>query len=62
MAVEYPPYPPGGADSLVELQQSLYNYGLPDMSAFSLNSPKDQSRLSWMLESTVTTSNRGWRQ
>ncbi len=42
-------------DSLVELQQSLYNYGLPDMSAFSLNSPKDQSRLSWMLESTVTT-------
>ena len=42
-------------NTLVELQQSLYKYGLPDMSAFTLNSPKDQSRLSWMIESTVTT-------
>jgi type VI secretion system protein ImpF len=25
------------------------------MSSFSINSPKDQSRLAWMLESTITT-------
>ena len=42
-------------DSLAELQQSLYHYGLPDMSAFSVNSTKDQSRLSWLLESAIAT-------
>jgi type VI secretion system protein ImpF len=47
--------PDEAPDSLVELQQSLYHFGLPDMSAFSINSPKDQSRLTWMLESAITT-------
>jgi len=42
-------------DSLAELQQSLYHYGLPDMGAFSINSPKDQSRLTWLLESAIAT-------
>src|SRR5512140_2222485 len=42
-------------DSLAELQQSLYHYGLPDMSAFGVNSTKDQNRLSWLLESAIAT-------
>jgi type VI secretion system protein ImpF len=42
-------------DSLAELQQSLYHYGLPDMSSFSVSSTKDQSRLSWLLESAIAT-------
>ena len=42
-------------DSLAELQQSLYHYGLPDMSVFSSNSTRDQSRLIWLLESAIST-------
>ena len=42
-------------DSLAELQQSLYHYGLPDMSVFSSNSTRDQSRLIWLLESAIAT-------
>jgi type VI secretion system protein ImpF len=47
--------PDEAPDTLSELQQSLFNYGLPDMSSFSISSPKDQSRLSWLLESAVCT-------
>ncbi len=45
--------PDEAPESLAELRQSLYNYGLPDMSAFSISSPKDQSRLTWLLESAI---------
>jgi type VI secretion system protein ImpF len=47
--------PDEAPDSLGELQQSLYHYGLPDMSSLSINSPKDQARLAWLLESTIAT-------
>lgn len=47
--------PTPAPDTLPELQRSLYNYGLPDMSAFSLNSSQDQNRLLWVLEQTITT-------
>jgi len=45
--------PEAAPDSMVELSRSLYNYGLPDFSSMSLNSPKDRSRLLVELESTV---------
>jgi type VI secretion system protein ImpF len=45
--------PDEAPDSLAELQQSLFNYGLPDMSSLSVNSSKDQARLSWLLESAI---------
>ncbi|MBM3768617.1 MAG: type VI secretion system baseplate subunit TssE [Acidobacteria bacterium] len=40
-------------DPKAELTSSLYNYGLPDASHFSLRSSRDQNRLGWLLESTV---------
>ncbi|MBI4877701.1 MAG: type VI secretion system baseplate subunit TssE [Acidobacteria bacterium] len=47
--------PDEAPDTLPDLQASLYNYGLPDMTSFSINSQQDQSRLSWLLESTIAT-------
>ena len=40
-------------DASSELTRSLFNYGLPDLTNFSMNSSRDQSKLSWMLEATV---------
>ena len=40
-------------DPKAELTSSLYNYGLPDVTHFTLSSVRDQNRLSWLLESTV---------
>ena len=40
-------------DSLVEVNRSLYNYGLPDFSSYSLNSPKDRGRLLRALEIAI---------
>jgi|SRR5579872_3045063 len=40
-------------ESLIELNRSLYNYGLPDFSTYSLNSPKDRNRLVKALESVI---------
>ena len=40
-------------ESLVELNRSLYNFGLPDFSNYSLNSPKDRSKLVRALETTI---------
>ncbi len=45
--VEPPP------ESLVEVNRSLYNYGLPDFSSYSLSSPKDRSKLLRALEITI---------
>jgi type VI secretion system protein ImpF len=42
--------PPSG---LRELQRSVYLYGLPDLSSFSLAAPKDRARLLRMLQTTV---------
>ena len=40
-------------ESLKEVNRSVYVYGLPDFTAFSLNSPKDQQKLVRHLQSTV---------
>jgi type VI secretion system protein ImpF len=40
-------------ESLKEVNKSLYVYGLPDFTAYALNSPKDQSKLVRFLQSTV---------
>ena len=45
--VEPPP------ESLVELNQSLYTYGLPDFSSYTLTAPKDRNRLLRALETTI---------
>src|ERR1039458_8925492 len=45
--------PNAAPDSMVELSQSLFNYGLPDFSALSVNSPKDRQQLLVEVERTV---------
>jgi type VI secretion system protein ImpF len=40
-------------DSMPELSQSLYNYGLPDFSALSATAPKDRQKLLSELERTI---------
>ncbi len=42
-------------DSLLEIERSLYNYGLPDVAALGVHSINDQKRLLRMLEATVAT-------
>jgi type VI secretion system protein ImpF len=41
--------------SRTETENSLYNYGLPDFSAYSIASPKDQSKLVKVLQAAVKT-------
>jgi type VI secretion system protein ImpF len=41
------------ADSLTEVNRSVYVFGLPDFTAYSLSSPKDQAKLLRYLHSTV---------
>jgi type VI secretion system protein ImpF len=36
-----------------ELEQSLFNYGLPDISSMSWDSARDRSRLTRMIEKTI---------
>ncbi len=45
--------PDAAGDSLAEVSHSLFNYGLPDFSALSLNSPRDRGHLLVELEKTV---------
>lgn len=45
------PDDPGSA--LVETENSLYNYGLPDFSAYSIASMKDQTKLVRVLQAAV---------
>ncbi len=40
-------------ESMNDLSQSLYNYGLPDFAALTINSPKDRDRLLLELGSVV---------
>jgi type VI secretion system protein ImpF len=40
-------------DALREVNRSLYVYGLPDFSAYSLASPKDQTRLLRAVQGTI---------
>jgi len=46
--------PNAAPDTMPELSQSLFNYGLPDFSALSINSPKDRQHLMGEIERTVT--------
>ena len=45
--------PQEAPDSLAQLSESLYNYGLPDFSSVSLNSPRDRDWLLVEVERTV---------
>jgi type VI secretion system protein ImpF len=45
--------PEAAPESMNELSQSLYNYGLPDFAALRISSPKDRDRLLLELENTV---------
>ncbi|HEX5432222.1 MAG TPA: type VI secretion system baseplate subunit TssE [Bryobacteraceae bacterium] len=45
--------PEAAPESMAELSRSLYNYGLPDFSALSVDSPQDRSSLVVELENTV---------
>lgn len=40
-------------ESLKELNRSVYTFGLPDFTAYSLNSPKDRAKLVRFLQATV---------
>jgi type VI secretion system protein ImpF len=40
-------------DSTLEIERSLFNYGLPDISSLGVHSVQDQKRLLWMIESTI---------
>jgi type VI secretion system protein ImpF len=40
-------------DSSLEIERSLFNYGLPDISSLGVHSTQDQKRLLWMIESTI---------
>ncbi|HEY1204457.1 MAG: type VI secretion system baseplate subunit TssE [Bryobacteraceae bacterium] len=40
-------------DSSLEIERSLFNYGLPDISSLGVHSAQDQKRLLWMIESTI---------
>lgn len=42
-------------ESMQELARSLYSYGLPDFTSYSLSSPKDRNRLLRLIESTIAT-------
>lgn len=45
--------PDAAPDSMQELSQSLFNYGLPDFSSLSVSSTRDRDRLLVELERTV---------
>lgn len=38
-----------------ELPYSLFHYGLPDLTSYSMSNPNDQDRLASMIEQAVTT-------
>jgi type VI secretion system protein ImpF len=46
--------PEPAPDALKEVAHSLYNYGLPDLVSFGVHNTKDQLRLAWLLESTIS--------
>ena len=45
--------PDAAPESMAQLSQSLYNYGLPDFSALTVSSPRDKDRLLLELENSV---------
>ncbi|HEU5451997.1 MAG TPA: type VI secretion system baseplate subunit TssE [Terriglobales bacterium] len=47
--------PAPAPESLRNLTRSLYNFGLPDISALTTSSSRDRNRLQWLLEGAVNT-------
>ncbi len=47
--------PEPATDAFKELKKSLFNYGLPDFTSVSLNSPKDKNSLLRAMEETIAT-------
>lgn len=45
--------PLAAPEAMAEVSQSLYNYGLPDFSSMSADTPKDRQRLLLEIERTV---------
>jgi type VI secretion system protein ImpF len=45
--------PDEAKDSYPELRNSMYNYGLPDLTHYSINSARDMNRLAWLLEGCI---------
>ncbi|HVO98281.1 MAG TPA: type VI secretion system baseplate subunit TssE [Bryobacteraceae bacterium] len=45
--------PNAASDTMPELSQSLFNYGLPDFSTLTVNSPKDRQQLLGEIERTL---------
>jgi type VI secretion system protein ImpF len=45
--------PYAAPESMADLSQSLYNYGLPDFSSYSADAPKDRQKLVVEIERTV---------
>ncbi len=45
--------PDAAPESMKELSRSLYNYGLPDFSSYSVNAPRDRDRLLLELEHSL---------
>jgi len=45
--------PEEAKDSFPELRNSLFNYGLPDLTHYSINSARDMNRLAWLLEGSI---------
>ena len=45
--------PDEAPETYEELFQSLYNYGLPDVTSMGLNSPRDKQRLLRLIEQTI---------
>jgi type VI secretion system protein ImpF len=45
--------PEAAGPEFVELERSLFNYGLPDISSLHWNSSRDRTRLSHLLEAAV---------
>jgi type VI secretion system protein ImpF len=41
-------------EELVEVTRSLYNYGVPDFSSYSLSSPRDRNKLVRVLETAIS--------
>jgi type VI secretion system protein ImpF len=45
--------PDAAPETYRELHRSLYNFGLPDVTSMSLNSPRDRQRLLRLVEQTI---------
>lgn len=45
--------PDEAKEAYPELKNSLFNYGLPDLTHYSISSARDMNRLAWLLEGCI---------